>query len=210
MQFPNIIELIDEYLDRLIQVRRLLADIDLPDTQRKTRAAVLSRAAQLKSAADRPTAASENRPSSPKSVPRKTPKPAVQKRKAGNLADNPTKVDGATMSVTSVAASATVKANGPEKQSTERRSSVRARTRRTSKKRVAPSESPAIASKTALGGTIPIGPVVVSSQQIRIEQSLKQQETAVNIGPYLSPNTIPLTAELLTQRWVQGSQTLAR
>jgi hypothetical protein len=211
MQFLNIIEAIDEYLDRLIQVRRLLADLDLPHTQRKTRAVVLSRAAKLKSkATGRLTADPENRASRPKSVPRKIPKPAVKKLKTGSLIENSTKIDDATLAVISMVPPATVMPRQPENQSAKERAIVRGRTKQPFKKKVAPLKSPAKTNVSALGGTIPTGPIVVSSQQIRIEHSLRQQDAAIRRDPFPSPNAIPLTAELLTQRWIQGSQSLAR
>jgi hypothetical protein len=58
----------------------------------------------------------------------------------------------------------------------------------------------------ALGGKIPTGPIVISAQHIRVEQSLKQKEFADERDVPSSPDFIPLTAELLAQRWIQGSQ----
>jgi len=207
MQFPNIIKLIDEYLDRLIEVRRLLANLDLPATQRKASAIIQSRAAKLRSkATGRFAADTANRPSRPKFVPRKTPKPAVQKLKSESLIENSTKIRDTTLTAVSMAPSATVLPPEPENQSAEKRTIVRTRTKGRLKKGAAPVKSLAKTNVLALGGTIPTGPIVVSAQQIRIEHTLRQQEATVRRDPFTFPNTIPLTAELLRKHWIQGSQ----
>jgi hypothetical protein len=204
MQFPNIIGLIDEHLDRLIKVRRLLADLDLPATQRQ-------RAANLKSKSmGRLASDPVNRTSRRGSVSGKTPKRAGQNLKIESLIRNSPTIVEASLNAASMAAAAAVMPREPKSQSVEKRAVVRTRIPQPTKKRVAPLKSPAKTNALALGGTIPKGPIVVSAQQIRIEHSLKQQEATVRLASFPSSNAIPLTAELLTQRWIQGSQSSAR
>jgi hypothetical protein len=211
MQFPHIIELIDEYLDRLIEVRRLLADLDLPAANRKAPAVAPSRAAQLKSkATGRLAARSINRASKRRFVPRKTRKPLVQKLKAENLIEKSTMPREATLAAVYRAPPATVMPRELGNQNAEQRIMVHPRKNLPSKRRIAPLKSSVKTGVLALGGTIPTGPIVVSAHQIRIEHSLRQQVTTVRRDPFSSPNTLPLTAELLTQRWIQGSQPSAR
>ncbi len=61
------------------------------------------------------------------------------------------------------------------------------------------------ASSSALRGRLPVGPVFIPAQQIRLEQSQKQQSLALEHNSFGPQATVPLTAELLTQRWMQGS-----
>lgn len=206
MQFPNIIGLIDEYLDRLIEVRRLLANLDLPATQRKASAVIQSRAAKLRSkATGRFAADTANRPSRPKFVPRKTPRHAVRKLKSESLIENSAKIRDTTVTAVTTVPSATVLPPEPENRSAEKKTTVPTRTKQRLKKGVAPVKSLAKGNVLALGGTIPTGPIVVSAQQIRIEHSLRQQEATVRRDPFPFPNAIPLTAELLRKHWIQGS-----
>jgi len=211
MQFPHVIALIDEYLDRLIEVRRLLADLDLQAAKRKAAAIVPSRVAQLKSkVTGRLAARPIDLASRPRFVPRKTSKPLVQKLTTESLIEKPTMPREATLAAVFIAPPATVMPRGPDNQNAKQKAMVHPRTNLPSKKRVVPLRISAKTSVSALGGTIPTGPIVVSAQQIRIEHSLRQQEATVRRDPFSSPNTIPLTAELLTQRWIQSSQYSAR
>lgn len=211
MQFPHIIELIEEYLDRLIEVRRLLADLDLQAVKRKASAVVPGRAAQLKSKVTGTLAVRPlNRASKPRFESRKTRKPLVQKLKTESLIEKSTMPREATLAAVFIAPPATVMPRELGNQNAEQRALVRPRRYLPSRKRVAPLKSSVKTSALALGGTIPTGPIVVSAQQIRIEHSLRQQEATVRRDPFSSPNTSPLTAELLTQRWIQGSQSSAR
>ena len=211
MQFPHIIELINEYLDRLIEVRRLLADLDLQAAKRKAPAVVPSQAAQLKSKVSGRLAAKPiNRVSKDRFVPRKTHKPLVQKLKTEKLIEKSTMPREATLAAAFIAPPITGKPRERDNQNADQRAMGHRRTKLLSIRKVAPLKSSVKTSALALGGTIPTGPIVVSAQQIRIEHSLRQQEATVRRSPFSSPNTIPLTAELLTQRWIQGSQSSGR
>jgi hypothetical protein len=211
MQFPHIIQLIDEYLGRLIEVRCLLADLDLQAAKRKAPAVVPGRAAQLKSkVTGRLAARPINRDAKPRFVPRKTQKPLVQKLKAENLVEKSTVPREATLAAVYIAPPPTVMPRELGNQNAEQRAMVHPRKNLPSKRRTAPLKSSVKTGALALGGTIPTGPIVVSAQQIQIEHSLRQQVATVRPDPFSSPNTIPVTAELLTQRWIQGLQSSAR
>jgi hypothetical protein len=56
----------------------------------------------------------------------------------------------------------------------------------------------------ALGGMVSAAPVFIPAAKIRQERSQKMQESDTNFGFSESSIAVPLTAELLTQRWVQG------
>jgi hypothetical protein len=56
----------------------------------------------------------------------------------------------------------------------------------------------------ALGGMVSAAPVFIPAAQIRQERSQKWQELAAKVDSSESSAAVPLTAELLTQRWVQG------
>jgi hypothetical protein len=56
----------------------------------------------------------------------------------------------------------------------------------------------------ALGGMVSAAPVFIPAAQIRQERSQKMQESDAKFDSSESSAAVPLTAELLTQRWVQG------
>jgi hypothetical protein len=56
----------------------------------------------------------------------------------------------------------------------------------------------------ALGGMVSAAPVFIPAAQIRQERSQKMQEADAKFDSSESSAAVPLTAELLTQRWVQG------
>ena len=56
----------------------------------------------------------------------------------------------------------------------------------------------------ALGGMVSAAPVFIPAAQIRQERSQKMQESDAKFDFSESSIAVPLTAELLTQRWVQG------
>jgi hypothetical protein len=56
----------------------------------------------------------------------------------------------------------------------------------------------------ALGGMVSAAPVFIPAAQIHQERSQKRQELDAKFDSSKSSVSVPLTAELLTQRWVQG------
>jgi hypothetical protein len=211
MQFADIIELIDAYLERLIEARRLLAELDLPAPQVKAANVVPSRVARLKSKVVSKLPDPAQEVARPKPQHRKTLTSAVQKLKSDSQLVVPAKIHGTSLDTVSAFHGATVKQREPEIRAIEKGTLsvtmpiVRARVSQPSLKKSVPLQPPVKMGALALGGKIPTGPIVVSAQQIRKELSLRQQEATAGRDPFLSPKSIPLTAELLAQRWIQGS-----
>src|SRR5216683_2823678 len=56
---------------------------------------------------------------------------------------------------------------------------------------------------TPLGGLVPTGPIFIPAGLIRQKQSQSRQESVMERGASGPPAIVPLTAELLTQRWIQ-------
>jgi hypothetical protein len=75
---------------------------------------------------------------------------------------------------------------------------------RPSRKRQTMRKPPIASVSTALSGLVPAGPVFIPAAQIRHERSLKQQVSAME-RELLGPAAVPLTVELLSQRWIQDS-----
>ncbi len=57
---------------------------------------------------------------------------------------------------------------------------------------------------TPLGGVVPTGPIFIPAELIRQKRSQSRQESVMERSASGPPATVPLTAELLTQRWIQG------
>jgi hypothetical protein len=192
-------------------VRRLLADLDSQTAKRKASAVVSNRAARSKS---KVTARSATRAisqaSRPELVPRKTRKSLAQGHKTESIVEKSAKSHEAIFAAVPIAPPASVIPREPDNQNAEPRVRVHPGKKLPSKRTVPPLKSSVKSSALALGGTIPPGPIVVSAQQIRIEHSLRQQEAIVRRDHFSSPSATPLTAELLTQRWIQGFQSSAR
>jgi hypothetical protein len=56
---------------------------------------------------------------------------------------------------------------------------------------------------TPLGGLVPTGPIFIPAGLIRQKQSQSQQDPVMEHGASNPPAIVPLTAELLKQRWIQ-------
>lgn len=68
-----------------------------------------------------------------------------------------------------------------------------------------PVRQPLVLSRTALNNPVPARPVFIPAEQIRQEQLRKQGKRRLErIGLQLGAG-VPLTAELLTQRWIQSA-----
>jgi hypothetical protein len=79
---------------------------------------------------------------------------------------------------------------------------------RTHRKRRALSKLSVTPLATPLGGPVPMGPIFIPAEQIRQKQSRSRQGSVTERGAGGPPAVVPLTAELLTQRWIQGSGAL--
>ena len=74
----------------------------------------------------------------------------------------------------------------------------------TQRKRRALSKLSVTPPATPLGGPVPTGPIFIPVELIRQKQSQSRRESVMECGASGPPATVPLTAELLTQRWIQS------
>jgi hypothetical protein len=191
MQNANIISLIDAHVERLLKVRCILAELNPPLSRRKVVTPTPNRTAQSKSA-KRGNAR------------RKTSKSAVRKPYTERMSVAPTDDRRASPTAVSSLQRAAIAPNEPITQAIEK--SVRSHTTQPSRKKAVTQKPSAKSGTFALGGNIPNGPIVVPAEQIRYEQSLRQRESAIKArDPFQTPSDVPLTAELLAQRWMQGA-----
>jgi hypothetical protein len=75
---------------------------------------------------------------------------------------------------------------------------------RTQRKRRALGKLSVTSLATPLGGFVPTGPIFIPAGLIRQKQSQSGQESVMERCASSQPATVPLTAELLTQRWIQS------
>jgi hypothetical protein len=71
-------------------------------------------------------------------------------------------------------------------------------------RRLTPAKQPLALPRTALNNPAPARPVFIPAEQIRQEHMRKQEELKVETAGFSMAAAVPLTAELLTQRWIQG------
>ena len=57
---------------------------------------------------------------------------------------------------------------------------------------------------TPLGGLVPTGPIFIPAELIRQKQSQSRQESVMERGASGPAAIVPLTAELLTRRWIRS------
>lgn len=193
MDYANIISLIDAHLKRLLQVRSILAELNLPLSQGNVVTLIPNRTAQSGSAK--------------KDIShRKTSKFIVRKPYTKRKSVAPAEDRSASPPAISGFQSDAIPPSKPTTQAIEKIVSLgsipAARSRRSQppKKKLVAQKPPAKSGPLALGGKIPTGPVVVPAERIRYEQSLRQREAAIK-----APSDLPLTAEILAQRWIQGA-----
>jgi hypothetical protein len=74
----------------------------------------------------------------------------------------------------------------------------------TQRKRRALSKLSVTPPATPLGGLVPTRPIFIPAELIRQKQSQSRQESVMERGASGPPATVPLTAELLTQRWIRS------
>jgi hypothetical protein len=201
MQYANIISLIDAYVERLLKVRRILAELNLPRSRRKVVTPTPNPTAQSKSA---------KRGNSR----RKTSKSKVRKPYAKTMSVTLTEDRSASLTLTVVSGHQrkAIAPIEPATQGIEKSVSsgtipvARFRTTQQSRETHEIQKRPVKPGTLALGGNIPTGPIVVPAEQIRYEQSLRQRESAIKArGSFQTPSDVPLTAELLARRWMQGA-----
>jgi len=184
-----------------------MANSDVQTSRKRAPASISKRAARSKSKLkDKPVARSINSASKPRLVPQKKREPLAQKSIAEGSIEKSTVSCQETPSPVSIVSSATTMPHEPDDRNVEEKVPEQPRKNLSLKRRIAPLKSPVKTNLLALGGAIPREPIVISAEQIRIEHCLRQQAATVLRGSSPPPNTIPLTVESLTQRWIKPPQ----
>ena len=220
MQYVHILALIDAELKRLKEVRLLLTTLDAPlkgTQKRATNPPVRSKTLR---------AAEKQKPTTPafqidKHEVSHRKKTAPAKRLKKPAVSNPTAARFAKASP-AVSESALVLDNQirQEQPQGQRAPAVEERVLsqvatipsvarvRTHRKRQARRKLSVMPLATPLGGPVPTEPIFISAELIRQKQSRSRQESVMERGAGGPPAVVPLTAELLTQRWIQGTVAL--
>jgi hypothetical protein len=190
MYDTNIIVLIDAYLDRLLEARDILATLEIPQTM-----------AQIPTTSFKPRKKQSIKPTKTLTTPdldeKMTTSPLksrilTEKRAAERLNIAVSKSRQKSLNPIPSAIVSTGRDRSSVPQQSEVLKATPPRKAQPSQKRQT-SSSPL--SAKALGGHIPTGPVFIPAEKIH---TTKVREIS---GPLKST---PLTAELLSQRWIQG------
>jgi hypothetical protein len=218
MQYVHILALIDAELERLKEVRLLLSTLDTPPKGTQKRAPNPPVRSKTLRTAER------QKPTTPalqidkhEVSQRKKTTPAMRLKKPA--VSNPTAALFAKASPTAVSESALVlddqirqeqpqgqRAPAVEESVRSQMATIPSVARvRTHRKRQARRKLSVMPLATPLGGPVPTEPIFISAELIRQKQSRSRQESVMERGAGGPPAVVPLTAELLTQRWIQGS-----
>jgi hypothetical protein len=221
MQYFHILALIDAELERLKEVRLLLTTLDTPlkGTQKRAPNPPVRSKTLRTAEKQKPTAPALQIDQHEVSHRKKTApamrlkEPALSNRSAARFAKAPPPA----VSESALALDDQIRQEQPQ----GRRAPVveesafsqmaiippvaRARTRR---KRWALSKLSVTPLATPLGGPVPTEPIFIPAELIHPKQSRNRQESVTERGVAGPPAVVPLTAELLTQRWIQGSVAL--
>jgi hypothetical protein len=215
MQYVHILALIDADLERLKKVRLLLTTLDTPPkgTQKRTwnppvRSETLRTAEGQKPAAPAPRI-DEHEVSQRKNArpAMRLKKPAVSNLRAASLAKAPAPAASESALVLEIRQE---HPQGQRAQVVEESAfgrivpTPRVARVQTQRKRRSPSKLSVTPLATPLGGLVPTGPIFIPAEQIRQKQSQSRQESVMERGASGPSATVSLTAELLTQRWIQS------
>jgi hypothetical protein len=210
MEYPHILNLIDDYLDRLTGARGVLlaADTAAESAQQFTTQPATSGKAPGRRARGKQTAlALDAAPPQEPAAKLKTKKPASMRRpKAQDFAPTlPFTQDELFLQETSAAEPheerVEVEEQGPPEVVASAPSAIRVRAPRQPSAR---RNATTAATARALGGLVSAAPVFIRAEQIRQEQAEKVPKSGTKADGSGSAAVPPLTAEMLTQRWLQG------
>jgi hypothetical protein len=212
MEYPRILTLIDNYLDRLTEARQVLVELEsAPVNGQKRRFQATASNRALKAAARERQArlAFDVTPSQPE-TPR--PKAKANKRASPLMAQEDTESQAAVSVQNELFPQEQPHEPPREKQETDGQEgrplptiapaavSVEARAQRKPSTRNKAANAPAA---RALGGTVSAAPVFIPAERVRQEHLQKASKKGTQ-EEASSAATAPLTVEMLTQRWVQG------
>jgi hypothetical protein len=217
MQYVHILALIDAELERLKEVRLLLTTLDTPlkGTQKRApnppvRSKTLRTAEKQKPTAQIDQCDVSQRKKTASAM--RLQKPALSNPSAARFAKAPPPAVSESTLVSddqirqeqSQGQRAPVVEENSFSQMARIPPVARVRTRR---KRRALSKLSVTPLATPLGGPVPTEPVFIPAELIHPKQSRSRQESVTERGAAGPPAAVPLTAELLAQRWIQGSVT---
>ena len=218
MQYAHILALIDADLERLKKVRLLLTTLDTPpkETQKRARNPPV-RAKTLRTAERQKPAAPALQIDDRGVSQRKNARPAMKLKKpvVGNLgAASLAKAPAPAASKSALILDDQIRQEHPQGQRAAQvveesafgqlapiplvaRVPTQRKRRAVSKLSVTPLATP-------LGGLVPTGPIFIPADQIRQKQSQSRQESVMERGASSPSAIVPLTAELLTRRWIRS------
>jgi len=212
MQYVHILALIDADLERLKKVRLLLTTLDTPPKGTQKRAPNPPvRSKTLKTAERQKPAAPALQIDEHEVSQRKKARPEMRLKKpmVSNLgAARLAKAPAPAASESALVLDDQIRQEQPQGQRAQAFGQIAttplvARVQ-TQRKRRALSKLSVTPLATPLGGLVPTGPIFIPAELIRQKQSQSRQESVMERGASGPPAIVPLTAELLTQRWIQS------
>jgi hypothetical protein len=218
MQYVHILALIDADLERLKKVRLLLTTLDTPQkgTQERARNPPV-RSKTLRTAERQKPAASALQIDEHEVSQRKNARPAMKLKKpaVSNLgAASLVKAPAPTASESALVLDDQIRQEHPQRQRAPQvveesafgqlAPIPRVAKGQTQRKRRALSKLSVTPLATPLGGPVPTGPIFIPAELIRQKQSQSRQESVMERGASGPSAIVPLTAELLTRRWIRS------
>ncbi len=211
MEYPHILNLIDDYLDRLTEARELLLSCDSPPIsaeKKRTVIATVSKTPRRSAAREKQAVLALTMFPATAETSTTAKTGATEKRSNRRIK----KAQEAVVAPVSIQDELFLQPPPSEPLHAEE---IEEREQETPQEPVAPSvvkvraqrrpsgrsKAPTVAAERALGGLVSAAPVFIRAEQIR--QELAQKVTPSGTEGAI-PAEVPLTAEMLTQRWLQG------
>jgi hypothetical protein len=210
MEYPHILNLIDDYLDRLTGARGVLLAADstaVSAQQYKTQPATTGKASGRRARGKQTILALAPAPPQESAAKLKTKKPIRMRRpEAQEFAPTlPFAQDELFLQETTTAEPheerVEVEEQGSPQVVVSAPTAIKVRAPRQPSAR---RNATTAATARALGGLVSAAPVFIRAEQIRQEQAEKVPKSGTKADGSGSAVAPPLTAEMLTQRWLQG------
>jgi hypothetical protein len=218
MQYVHILALIDADLERLKKVRLLLTTLDTPPkgTQKRARNPPV-RSKTLRTAERQKPAAPALQIDEHEVSQRKNARPAMRLKKpsVSNLgAASLAKAPAPAASESALVLDDQIRQEHPQEQRAAQVVEESAFGQlapiplvarvQTQRKRLALSKLSVTPLATPLGGLVPTRPIFIPAELIRQKQSQSRQKSVLERGASGPSAIVPLTAELLTRRWIRS------
>jgi hypothetical protein len=215
MEYPRILNLIDDYLDRLAEARQVLLELngDAQENQKRGSQAAVNKRALKAAARERQARLAFEITTEQSETPRRKPNSKTDKRaskrttkssseiRAASFIQNELFSQGQAAELLREDQTADAKEGTPHPAIAPVPSSVKVRAQR---KPATPNKTASAPASRALGGTISAAPVFIPAERVRQEHSQKATNRGTKEEASESATAAPLTVEMLTQRWVQG------